>query len=377
MTIIKKIVLISHVLIMGLVCCSNDPISSRNENKGGSVSINLVATSGSIFSSLARSSEAKVTAVGMDTIRQSLTVSSNSITGLISNIPAGFNRKFEVFVYDSLGRICYYGSAYSNIINGSTVNVPLTLYRYTGTGNAVIDGSIIDSIPSNPNQSPSVTITSPANNATFLQGDTILINATATDSDGIIRNVTFYNDSILLATDTIAPYGYTLRNISSGTYRFRAVALDSNGATGTSSIITVSVTATSALLTGTTFGTSPSWSTGSEYDKAFDKNTATFFDFSSADTGYTGLDLSSPKTTNKIRYYPRANFANRMVGGKFQGSNTSRTSGYVDLLTISIQPTAGAWTEATISDTTKYRYIRYKSPNGGFGNIAEIEIWGY
>lgn len=80
MTIIKRMILISHVLIMGLICCSNDPLSSRNENKGGSVSINLVATSGSIFSSLARSSEAKVTAVGMDTINQGLTVTPNLIT---------------------------------------------------------------------------------------------------------------------------------------------------------------------------------------------------------------------------------------------------------------------------------------------------------
>lgn len=77
----------------------------------------------------------------------------------------------------------------------------------------------------------------------------------------------------------------------------------------------------------------------------------------------------------KVRYFPRSGFASRMNGGKFQGSNTSSTSGFVDLVTITTAPTDGAWSELTVTTSTTYRYLRYLSPNGGYGNAAEIEFY--
>jgi hypothetical protein len=63
-----------------------------------------------------------------------------------------------------------------------------------------------------------------------------------------------------------------------------------------------------------------------------------------------------------------------MTGGKFQGSNTSSSSGFVDLYTISTAP-AVQWNEVTISNSTAYRWVRYLSPDGGYGNIAEMEFY--
>jgi hypothetical protein len=63
-----------------------------------------------------------------------------------------------------------------------------------------------------------------------------------------------------------------------------------------------------------------------------------------------------------------------MVGGKFQGSNVSSSSGFVDLYTISSAP-ATQWNEVTISNSTGYRWVRYLSPSNGFCNIAEMEFY--
>lgn len=131
-------------------------------------------------------------------------------------------------------------------------------------------------------------------------------------------------------------------------------------------------------LTGTLFGTGPAYNNGPDtYHKAFDGNTGTTYDFSSGNGGIAGMDFGAAKLLGKIKYFPRGGYNNRMVGGKFQGSNTDQNTGYVDLYTITATPTAGVFTEATITDTTKYRYVRYLSPANSYGNVNEIEFWQY
>jgi len=44
------------------------------------------------------------------------------------------------------------------------------------------------------NQPPTVSITSPSDGATFTEGDNITINADASDSDGTVTKVEFYQD---------------------------------------------------------------------------------------------------------------------------------------------------------------------------------------
>jgi hypothetical protein len=82
------------------------------------------------------------------------------------------------------------------------------------------------------------------------------------------------------------------------------------------------------------------------------------------------------KRVSKVRFYPRANWAGRMLNGKFQGSNSSDFSGAVDLFTITTTPASSAWTEGTVSNTNGFRYLRYLSPAGGWGNVAEVEFYG-
>jgi hypothetical protein len=92
-----------------------------------------------------------------------------------------------------------------------------------------------------PNQPPTVSLTSPANNAAFPIPATITIAATAADTDGSISKVEFYNGSTKLGEDTSIPYAFTWTDIVSGTYTFTARATDNQGAVTTSGAITVFV----------------------------------------------------------------------------------------------------------------------------------------
>lgn len=143
-----------------------------------------------------------------------------------------------------------------------------------------------------------------------------------------------------------------------------------------STIGDLACTFTGTKITGTIIGTEGSWNnSGTTRDKAFDGNILTDFDAQIGDA-WTGLSLSSGHKISGIRYYPRRKSANRMVGGKFQGSNTADfSSGVVDLATITEEPVYN-WNCITISNTASFAYIRYTGPDGGHGNVAEVEFYG-
>jgi len=88
---------------------------------------------------------------------------------------------------------------------------------------------------------PSVSITSPANDTTFAAPATIKINATASDPDGTITNVKFYNGTTYLKTVFSRPYTYTLSNLPTGIYSITAKATDNTGLQTTSAPLRVVV----------------------------------------------------------------------------------------------------------------------------------------
>ena len=67
------------------------------------------------------------------------------------------------------------------------------------------------------NPPPTVSITSPANGATFTAPASITINADASD-DGSVDHVDFYAGANLLGTDTTAPYSFTWSGVAAGAY---------------------------------------------------------------------------------------------------------------------------------------------------------------
>jgi phosphatidylserine/phosphatidylglycerophosphate/cardiolipin synthase-like enzyme len=127
---------------------------------------------------------------------------------------------------------------------GSTVLIGLAVSSHVTGVNATAtfdNVTISSSTPPPSNQPPSVSLTSPAQGATFTAPATISIAASATDSDGTIAKVDFYSGATLLGTDTTAPYVLTWSNVPAGTYTLRATATDDDGAATTSSNVTVTV----------------------------------------------------------------------------------------------------------------------------------------
>jgi hypothetical protein len=108
--------------------------------------------------------------------------------------------------------------------------------KATDNNTAVTTSSAITVISNAP---PTVSITSPANNAVFTAPANITINATASDTDGTISKVEFYQGATLLNTDTAAPFTYTWNSVAAGTYSLTAKATDNNTAVTTSGAITV------------------------------------------------------------------------------------------------------------------------------------------
>jgi hypothetical protein len=92
------------------------------------------------------------------------------------------------------------------------------------------------------NISPSVSITSPANNATFTAGGNITISANAADSDGSISKVDFYQGTTLLGSDASSPYSFVWNNVAAGSYTLTDKATDNAGAVQTSSVVNITVT---------------------------------------------------------------------------------------------------------------------------------------
>jgi Glycosyl hydrolase family 20, catalytic domain/Glycosyl hydrolase family 20, domain 2 len=127
-------------------------------------------------------------------------------------------------------------------------------------------------------------------------------------------------------------------------------------------------------LTGTPYG-SAALDSGHQAQAVFDGDPGTFFDAADANGAYAGIDLGHATTVTKIRLLPRSNQPARMTGGTFQGCTDGPASGCVTLATIPWNPATFDWRQLTVSDTTPYRWLRYVSPNGGHGNVAEVEFY--
>ena len=130
--------------------------------------------------------------------------------------------------------------------------------------------------------------------------------------------------------------------------------------------------ATSPILEGTVIGNFGGFA------NALDGNTATFPD-NSFSGGWAGLDLGAGvfKNVTKIRYFPRVNLAGRMVGAKFQGSDSPTFSNRVFTLhEITSTPPAGWSVVTTIGSSRGYQYLRILMADGSFNNVNEVEFYG-
>lgn len=106
---------------------------------------------------------------------------------------------------------------------------------------ATLDGPTQCGCDTPVNLSPTATLSSSTSLACV--GTKIILSATATDTDGNVSKVDFYNGSTLLGSDNSSPYSYEYTPTAAGTLSLKAVATDNANATGESSVISVTVSA--------------------------------------------------------------------------------------------------------------------------------------
>jgi cytochrome c peroxidase len=105
--------------------------------------------------------------------------------------------------------------------------------------------SIARTINIQPAPQPSITLTSPTNNQSFVAPASIAIQASVNDPLRTVTRVEFYNGSALLGQSTAAPYAFTWTNVATGAYTIRATLIDNSG-------FTASATAAVTVISGQT-----------------------------------------------------------------------------------------------------------------------------
>ena len=99
-----------------------------------------------------------------------------------------------------------------------------SIHYFTGTINVI-----------GPNQSPSVSITNPADGTVFSEPAYVTIQASATD-DGTVTNVQFLVGTTVLADQAVAPFSAVAGSLAAGSYALSAVASDNFGLMTTNSV---------------------------------------------------------------------------------------------------------------------------------------------
>ncbi len=142
-----------------------------------------------------------------------------------------------------------YSFNWSNVPAGSyTVTAKATAVKKNQPNQTATSAPVTITV-SAPNAPPTVSMTSPANGATFTAPANITLTATAADSDGTIQKVEFFHGGTnLIATLTAPPYSIIWTGVPQGAYTLTAVATDNLNVSTASSPVSVTVGAAAAQL---------------------------------------------------------------------------------------------------------------------------------
>jgi endoglucanase Acf2 len=142
-----------------------------------------------------------------------------------------------------------YGPSIINFSNNSVVspnvsNLEEGIYKVKLTVN---DGSHSSSsttliiVTQTGNVAPTISITNPVNNSAFKEGEDITIAATASDLDGTVTLVEFYDGLTKIGEDNTEPFSFVWSGAGLGNHQISAKATDDSNGEGTSQTINISV----------------------------------------------------------------------------------------------------------------------------------------
>jgi len=219
------------------------------------------------------------------------------------------------------------------------------------------------------NVSPTVSLTAPANNSSVAGKASISLTATATDTDGTVSKVEFYNGTTLLGSSTTAPYSYNWANVVPGSYSITAKVTDDKGGSTTSTPVSITVTnpitvnvTAPANNASVTVGT-PIAITATATDS---KGTITKVEF------YNGATLLGSSTTAPYSYsWTNAAIGTYSITAKVTDSQSlTQTSS-----PVSVQVKAAPTTPPTVSLTPALKQSTQTAPaNGTFVAPAGISL---
>ena len=92
------------------------------------------------------------------------------------------------------------------------VGLAVTSHNTAVTATATFTNVTARTVTTGTNQPPTVSLTSPSTGATFTAPATITVAATASDTDGTVTRVDFYQGPQLIASDTTNSYSASLPN---------------------------------------------------------------------------------------------------------------------------------------------------------------------
>ncbi len=337
---------------------------------------------------------------------------SNSDIGLVVEVVSGsdyaslnafksaVDPKFDAISFSSGPAISYAAldgttleTSYRNFdkINGTTVSYTTTNWPLLGNQwmNQDYDGDILTiskggqtrtydflnwtvSTSGGGNTPPSASITSPSNAAIFNEGDTVTINANASDPDGTVTKVEFFQGSTIIGEDTSSPYSFNWTNVAAGSYSLTARATDNNGATTTSGAVNITVNNTGGGGPTTTYQAENATVGGGAAIESsnFGYNGTGYINFPSngGSAQFDNVDGGSGGTATLTYRYALGNSnrtGNLIVNGVNQSLTMTGTGSWTSYNSVNLSVTLNSGTTNT---------IRFESTGQDFGNLDEIII---
>jgi microcystin-dependent protein len=141
------------------------------------------------------------------------------------------------------------------IVSGNTLVwrqvtfAPLTTTKIrvliTGTGDSWSRVTEVEAYQAGPaGTAPTVTLTKPLEGASYAAPASVVLEADASDSDGTVKRVDFYENGNLVGSDATTPFTFTWATSAVGNHTLTAVATDNLDVSTTSAPVHVTVTGT-------------------------------------------------------------------------------------------------------------------------------------
>ena len=214
-----------------------------------------------------------LTAVARDSFGQSVTSAVVNITvalvapTVVITAPTNtqifsYGSNLTISASASAGVITNVGFFVDGVLIGNDVSNPYSLgYSNAAVGGHALTAVVQDNLGQRVTSSvvnititlpvPTVVITAPTNTQSVIAGTNLTINANTTA--GIVTNVAFFADGVLIGNDNSSPYSFVYPAVPNGAHALTAVVQDDRGQRATSAVVNI----TASLVVPTVAVTAP------------------------------------------------------------------------------------------------------------------------